>query len=117
MNGLIKQLTQDKTVWWSTLLATAFLVLALLLILVFYHSLPPLVPLFNQLPWGTSRLSMKSSLLLPIALAFILLIGNTVLIKYIHEQMTIRARMLSVTSLLISILTFIFTLRIIQIIL
>ncbi len=117
MNELIKQLSQDKTVWWSTLLSITIIMVSILLVLVYYQSLPPLIPLFNQLPWGADRLSAKINLLLPIALSFIILIGNTTLIKYIYEKMGITTRMLAITTLLIAVLTCIFTIRIIQMIL
>lgn len=117
MNGLIEQLSIDKTIWWSTLLSVFFLTVALLLVLIFYQNLPPFIPLFNQLPWGIDRLSPKTNLLFPIILTFVLLLCNTTLTKYIYERMVITSRMLAITSLLASLLTLIFTARIIQIIL
>jgi len=117
MNGLIKQLSIDKTIWWSTLLSVFLLLLSLLLVLFFYQSLPPLIPLFNQLPWGIERLGPKINLLFPIILTLILLLCNTALTKYIYERMVITTRMLSITSLLASLITLIFIARTIQIIL
>jgi len=116
MNDLIKNLSRDRTVWWSTLIAIILLLVSGVLVGIFYGSLPPFIPLFNQLPWGTERLSLKINLLLPILLALILLACNCVLTRYIYEKMSITARMLAVTTLLLSTLVFIFVVRIIQII-
>jgi hypothetical protein len=117
MNDLIKNLSHDRTIWWSTLIAVILLLLCIILVAIFYGSLPPFIPLFNQLPWGTERLSSKTSLLLPVLVAFIIVACNSILTKYIYERMSITARMLAVTTLLLSVLVFIFVIRIIQIIL
>ena len=116
MNGLIKHLSSDKTVWWSVIFSLAILVLTLFFVLLFYRALPPVIPIFNQLPWGTERLSTKLALLLPPGVAFVILIINVFMTNLISEKLPVVARMLTITTLLIALLTIVFVFRIIQLI-
>ena len=84
---------------------------------LFYRNLPPLIPLFNQLPWGTDRLIGKLGLFIPIVVSVGIMILNAFATRYIYEKMPIAARMLNVTGFLISLLTLFFVFRTIQLIL
>jgi len=117
MNGLIKFLSSDRTIWFSILISLSLLLICLLLAGLFYRNLPPLIPLFNQLPWGTDRLIGKLGLFIPICVSIGIVILNAFATRYIYEKMPIAARMLNVTGFLISILTLFFVFRTIQLIL
>lgn len=117
MNGLIKFLSSDRTIWVSIIVSLIFIVISVFLTGLFYHNLPPLIPLFNQLPWGTDRLVDKVGLIIPSIVGLGILLGNAILTKFIYEKMPITARMLNITTFLITLLSLVFVFRTIQLIL
>ncbi|MBI5044992.1 MAG: hypothetical protein HZC02_03635 [Candidatus Levybacteria bacterium] len=117
MKTYIKKLSLDKAIWWSIILSTVFLFLSILFIVFTYSLLPPVIPIFNQLPWGTERLVTKIGILIPVGFSFIYLITNIVLTHVIYERSAMLGRMLNLSSLLMSTLTTIFVFKTIQLIL
>lgn len=117
MNGFIKFLSSDRTIWLSIIASLICIILSLFLIVLFYHNLPPLIPLFNQLPWGTDRLVDKLGLTIPCLIGLGIIISNAIVTKYVYEKMPITARMLNITTLLIALLSLVFVFRTIQLIL
>jgi hypothetical protein len=80
----------------------------------YFNNLPPLLPLFNQLPWGEQRLIGTAGIFIPPIVAFIIFLINTILSSLIYNKAPLLARILAVTSLLISVLTFLFIIRTVQ---
>lgn len=117
MNGLIKFLSNDRTIWFSILISLSLLFVSLVLAGLFYRNLPPLIPLFNQLPWGADRLFGKLGIFIPIIVSLVVIIINAFVTRYMYERMPVTARMLNVTGFLISLLTLFFVFRTIQLIL
>jgi hypothetical protein len=108
---LFKLLINDRVVR-HTLSATLLLiVLSLLFITLTYNHLPPVMPIYNQLPWGIERLSSRLTIFLPTAVTATFLVGNTLLIQLIYDSSPLLARILGVTNALIGLLSFIFTVR------
>ena len=117
MKKFIKQLRDDKILLRS-FGATFILILATIVFtLIFYVNLPPLIPLFNQLPWGVDRLGAKFTIFLPIIVTFVILIINLILSFLAYATMPLVSRMIAITSFIVSLLTFIFIIRTIQLIL
>lgn len=116
MNGLIKQLIADKIMWWGTVVSTALFVFSLLYLLLFYHRLPTLVPVYNQLPWGPARLGQKFELFVPLLLSLAIFVGNLFFSRFLYERMPLVSRMINVTTILINLLTLIFIVHIVQLI-
>jgi hypothetical protein len=83
----------------------------------YFFKLPPFIPLFNQLPWGMERLSEKIGIFLPLSLSWCFFIINSIIAAIIYEKMPLMSRIISVTSFLIALLTFIFIARTIQLVL
>jgi hypothetical protein len=83
----------------------------------FYLSLPPFLPLFNQLSWGEERLGTKIEIFLPVVIAILFLLFNFFLLNYLYEKMPLVARILGITTLLIAIISFIFILQTLHLIL
>lgn len=117
MKNLFKYVKIDKIIKWSFQLSAILLVGQIVYTAFSYFSLPPLVPLFNQLPWGEDRLGQKYEIFLPSILAVVFLICNLFLINNLYEKLPLLSRILSITTLLISILSFIFILQTLSIIL
>jgi hypothetical protein len=117
MKEIFKHVKGDKIIKWGLTTVVAILVLEIAWIALFYFSLPPVIPLFNQMPWGESRLGAKPAIFLPtmITLAFLML--NFSLITRLYEKIPLVSRMLCVTTLLIALLSFIFIIKTMSIIL
>jgi hypothetical protein len=116
MNGFISYVTSDKIIKWGVFLSACLVGLMLAFLGFFYRLLPPYVPVYNQMPWGIERLGGRLELFLPILLALGVLILNVILSRLWYEKLPLLSRMLSVTTFLINLLTFIFIVRIILLI-
>lgn len=116
MNETIKLLTADKIAKWGLILSSSILLLELIYIGFFYLSLPPILPIFNQLPWGEQRLGSRATIFLPLVLALIFFVFNFSIISHLKDKLPLLSRMLSITTFLISILSFFFIVRTLQLI-
>lgn len=117
MKASFKILKADKIIKWGTWSAIVMLVFATLYIALFYFSLPPFIPIFNQMPWGESRLGIKIEIFIPIIMTAAFLMLNFFLLGRLYEKMPLISRILSVTTLLITLLTCIFVVRTLHLIL
>jgi hypothetical protein len=116
MKGLFKKINADKIIRLDTYFSFAFLFLHLIYIVILYSFLPPFLPLFNQMPWGEERLGTKIEIFLPFLISISFFSLNLFLALRLYEKMPLISRILSITSLLICILIFIFIVRTIQLI-
>lgn len=114
MKGLFKKINADKIIRLATYISFGFIFIHLIIIGVFYIFLPPVLPLFNQMPWGIERLGIKIEIFLPLFITLLFVILNISLALRIREKMPLLARILSITGLLLCILSFIYILRTIQ---
>jgi hypothetical protein len=116
MNGIIKQVLNDKIIKSGMTISGSIILLETVLVIFFYFSLPPLMPIFNQLPWGEARLGSKLTFFIPLLITLFFFALNFFMITKIHEQTPLLSRILSITTLLVSILSIIFTIRTLQLI-
>lgn len=116
MNAGFKLIMSDKIAKWSLMASGILLLLELIYIGFFYFSLPPLLPIFNQLPWGEPRLGPKFAIFIPVVLSITFFIINFSVVTRLHEKLPLLSRMLSITTFLISILSFFFIIRTLQLI-
>ncbi|SRR6266403_6251073 len=117
MKELFKYAKTDKIIKLSLQASGALLVSEIIYTLVVYLSLPPLVPLFNQLPWGEERLGQRFEIFFPSMVSFVFLLVNLILLNKLYERLPLISRILSITTLLICVLSFIFTIQTLHIIL
>jgi hypothetical protein len=101
----------DRTIVLSYFLAGILLAFYASLTLFFFRNLPPLVPIFNQLAWGTSRIGGKIEILIPFGIAISILLINIFSTARFYIKVPLLARILSLTTLLISFLALLFLLR------
>ena len=111
MKESFKLLRADKIIKWGIWSTFGLLIFQTVYVLIFYFSLPPFMPIYNQMPWGENRLGGKIELFLPIVLTFSFLMLNFFLLGRLYEKMPLISRMLSITILLISLLSCIFVIR------
>lgn len=93
------------------------IVLTLLIVILFYSRLAPLIPLYNQMPWGEARIGTKNQIFFPIVLGFIIFLVNLFLSSRLREKAPLLARMLSVVSILTSFLLLTFIIRTVRLVL
>lgn len=111
MKELFATLTADKITRSSMAVAMTFFILTLGFIVLTYSKLPPVIPLFNQLPWGVERLGNRLSIFLPLIVGILCSFTNLLLASITYNTMPLVARILSVTSFLIALLCLIFSVR------
>jgi hypothetical protein len=111
MKEIFKLALNDKITKWGLILSGIFLLLSIVSISFFYFSLPPLVPVFNQMPWGEKRLGIKITIFTPVLFAVVFLFLNFFISANLYEKTPLLSRMLSITAFLVSFLSFIFVAR------
>ena len=116
MNEVFKQVKADKIIRLSMTLACILIVLHTLYLGFFYFSLPPIVPLYNQLPWGEPRLGSRIEIILPLVITTVFFTFNYILLAKLYTTMPLVSRIVSITSLLAAVLSMIFIVRTIQLI-
>lgn len=104
MKGRINLLFRDKFLLYSLTLTAIFLTISVLLVVFSYKSLPPLIPLFNSMPWGVTRLySSEVVLILPLVFLLVILI-NTTITLLIYNRFTLLSRLITFNSFLVCLL-------------
>lgn len=95
------------------LFSTSFILLLITAIftLITYSKLPPLLPIFNQLPWGPDRLSSTLGIFIPSFLVLIISLINFVLCGFSYSNSPLLSRIFAFTTFLISLLNFLFITR------
>lgn len=111
MKEFFSNITQDRTMTMAYSLNGFFVIAVLVFIFFSYSSLPPFVPIFNQLPWGEQRLGITITIFVPILVALSILIMNLLISAATYNKSPLVARMLAGISLLTSILTFLFVIK------
>lgn len=117
MNALFKEIKEDKILLRSAILTISIILLSFVSIILLYGKLPPLIPLFNQMPWGQERIQRTIWIFIVPTIALIIFLINLIFEKLIYQKIPLIARIFSITALLISILSFLFIIRTIHIIL
>lgn len=104
MNGRIKLVTKDRFIIYTSIVTFIFLTASVLLIITSFRSLPPLVPVFNSMPWGISRLYDSVIVLtFPLILVGVVFL-NTIIYLLIYKKYTLLSRIISFNSLLFCLL-------------
>lgn len=114
MKRFFKDIGSDNLTQKSFSACFVIILLSFTYAVFYFASLPPLLPLFNQLPWGEQRLVNTIGIFIPPIIAFLILIINLIFSSLVYKKAPLLSRILAVTSLLISVLTFLFIVRTVQ---
>lgn len=117
MREFIKKIQSDKIIGFSFLFSLFLILLSLLAIVLFYSKLPPVIPLFNQMPWGEERLSEKQNIFILPAIALFVFIANFSIASFLYEKMPLVCRIIFTTSLLVCLLMMLVVMRTILVVL
>ncbi len=116
MKKYFKHLRKDKLVLRLFIFSFIMLMLTFLACALGYTKLPPLLPIFNQLPWGMQRLSPTPGIFIPPTIALSIFIINLFLAAFGYDKSPLLARLFAVTAMLTSLLTLLFVIRTITLI-
>jgi hypothetical protein len=116
MKEFFKDILGDKTITSAFFINIFVIVTTIVYTLFSYGKLPPLIPIFNQLPWGEQRLGATFTIFIPVLIALLIFAINIFTSASIYKKVPLISRMLAGVSLLIGILTFLFIVRIITLI-
>lgn len=111
MNAVIKTIRSDKILYYSFSGSISAIFLSLCITALFYSKLPPLIPLFNQLPWGDARLGTRGEIFIPIGIAALIATVNVGLLSPLYQKIPLLARIIAVTTFLMGIFLFLLNLR------
>jgi hypothetical protein len=117
MNAAFKQIRADKIIRTAMSASLLLIVIHIGYLAFFFFSLPPVMPLYNQMPWGEPRLGTRIEVLIPIAITTIFFFINYIFLARLYTTMPLVSRMIGITTLLVSLLSFIFIVRTLQLIL
>lgn len=116
MRKYFNYLSRDHLVLRLYIITGILIVVTISYILISYSKLPPLLPIFNQLPWGEKRLSETSGIFIPETVVALIFLFNIFFSAIIYTRSPLISRMLAITSFLTALLSFLFTLRTIALI-
>lgn len=111
MKEFFKDIIGDRTITLAYLINIFFIIATIIFILFSYGSLPPFLPIFNQLPWGEQRLGSTIAIFIPVLVTLLILIINIFTGALIYKKAPLVARMLAAVSLLTSVLSFLFIIK------
>lgn len=117
MKNLISRLRSDKILLRGFLLSLVIEFVTIIFILLQYSKLPPFLPIFNQLPWGDQRFMETPGIFIPVVVFLIIFALNIIIATVTYSKNPLVARVVAATTLLVSVMQFIFVVRTILVIL
>lgn len=111
MRKRFKTLLSDAIIRYVVFATSTAAVAQLVIALVFFKSLPPFIPLFNQQPWGEQQLAQNGEIFLPILFTFTIFAINILLASFLYEKMPLISRLLCMTSLFVAFFSFLLIAR------
>src|SRR5579871_3682324 len=98
MKETFKHIFQDKIILWSVCLSLLLLVALILYIIIYYPQLPPILPLYNRMPWGYSRLGSKPEFFVPLGISLAFIFINFFAISKMYNKNVFVSRIIGVVS-------------------
>lgn len=106
MNALLNRIRIDKIVYFSSIIGLLTILFSAISVAIFYRLIPPIIPLYNQMPWGEARLVGKHELFFVVAFGIGMYIVNLAVLQYVYNSIPLLSRILSITTVLGSIFVF-----------
>jgi len=111
MKNLIGNITADKLAFRGFAISLLLTFFTFLYIAINYVNLPPLIPLFNQLPWGNNRLTPTVGIFIPIAIFIVIFILNVLFTSIVYSKNPLIARLVAAVTLILAMMNFLFIIR------
>lgn len=111
-----KKIHENTVIKYSSIIALVSILVAFLVLLIFFRRLPPEVPLWFCRPWGQDRLASPSWLFLLPAVSFVWYVVDVLFIMYLTAEYLVFSQILIGSSTLVAILSLISLVKIIAIV-
>ena len=111
MRNLINNIKADKLTFRGFIISSLLTFFTFLYIAIYYSSLPPLIPIFNQLPWGNNRLTPTVGIFIPIIVFIVIFIFNVLFTSAIYSKSPLLARLVAAVTLILAMMNFLFIIR------
>ena len=111
-----KKLFADKIVLLSFIGIAITILIYVIFLLITFHKLPPVIPLFNQVPWGEGRLATKIQLFLPFGIASMIVAINTSILLFFLSDTPLVTRFVCLTNFLVTLFALLLAIRTVLII-
>jgi len=111
MKNLINNIQADKLAFRGFIISFLLTLLTCFYILINYTHLPPLIPIFNQLPWGNNRLTPSLGIFIPIVIFVIIFIFNVLFTSIIYSKNPLIARLVAAVTLILAMMNLLFIIR------
>jgi hypothetical protein len=111
MKNLINNLTGDKLAFRGFIISLLLTIVTISFILFYYTKLPPLIPLFNQLPWGNDRLAPAFGIFIPIIVFAVIFIFNFLFTSLVYSKNPLIARIVAAVTLILAMMNLLFIIR------
>ncbi|HSW87902.1 MAG TPA: hypothetical protein VLG12_01945 [Candidatus Saccharimonadales bacterium] len=117
MKKAFKTIVQDRIILWGFVISLLLLIAVAIYIVVVYPQLPPILPIYNRLSWGYSRLGVKAEIFIPFGLAVVFCTINLFIAAAVYNKVVLISRMIGAISFTLALCTSIYILKIMQLIL
>lgn len=112
MKEFIKNIKADRITFNSFLVSFIVLIVTFIVIAINYLSLPPYIPIFNQLPWGNERLTQTPGIFITTVIYIFILLFNIGFASILYKKSNpLLGRVIASITLLLSVMNLLFTLR------
>ena len=111
MKNFIDNIKADKLAFRGFLISLLLTFLTCLYIAVNYNNLPPLIPIFNQLPWGDNRLTPTIGIFIPIIVFIVIFIFNVLFTSIVYSKSPLIARLVAAVTLILAMMNLLFIIR------
>lgn len=113
MKNFFKNIAQDSVLQWSFWITIFLIILMIGGIALSYTNIPPVVPLYNNMPWGYARLGKTYELFFLPLLTLIICVVNTSIGIRLRVKIPLLARFLFLTMGTLAFFTSFFLARLI----
>jgi hypothetical protein len=111
MKKLIINIKADKLALRGFIISILLTLLTILYIAINYQNLPPLIPVFNQLPWGNSRLVPLNGIFIPVVIFTVIFIFNVLFTSIVYSKNPLIARIVAAVTLILAMMNLLFIVR------
>jgi len=112
MKDFLSNIRKDRIILNEFVVSFIISAVTIIFVLINYKSLPPFIPIFNQLPWGNERLIETPGIFVPIVLYFIVFIFNLIFSSILYRgNNPLLGRIIAAITLLIAVMNLIFIVR------
>ena len=111
MKNLINNLKKDKLTFRGFVISLLLTLITFLYIAINYSNLPPIIPIFNQLPWGNNRLTPTIGIFIPLLVFIAVFIFNIIFTSLIYSKNPLVARFIAAITLILAMMNLLFIFR------